>query len=181
MLDEILYLVGVLARELFDEDLAEDRAFEKSPSENLLLSVFASESLESDLGLLAPSCGEDSTFFFAPNDSTVFSKFLLWLTSPNSSLRAAFLFSKFLRINQLSTAKVGCVFPMVNWPECRMRHKASEILKMFLDEVPRVLSYHELKFPKKDLEIHPCRSTCVILSILLERIRQVLELKQISV
>ena len=76
MLGKILYLVGVLAREPFDEDLAEDRAFEKSPSENLLLSVFASESLESDLGL-APSCGEDSTFFFAPNDSTVFSKFLL--------------------------------------------------------------------------------------------------------
>ena len=74
---KICYLVGVLALEPLDEDLAEDRAFEKSPSENLLLSFFASESLESDLGLLVPSCGEDSTFFFAPNDSTVFSKFLL--------------------------------------------------------------------------------------------------------
>ena len=77
MLGKIFYLVGVLALEPLDEDLAEDRAFEKSPSENLLLSFFASESLESDLGLLVPSCGEDSTFFFAPNDSTVFSKFLL--------------------------------------------------------------------------------------------------------
>ena len=77
MLGKICYLVGVLALEALDEDIAEDRAFEKSPSENLLLSFFASESLESDLGLLAPSCGEDSTFFFAPNDSTVFSKFLL--------------------------------------------------------------------------------------------------------